>query len=97
MLRLTLYGRAYCHLCDEMREALRAFESPGLVQVEYVDVDSRPELDEQFGELVPVLFAEGDEICHYRLDESALRMRLKGSAEQVLPVAATAGGRNGGT
>jgi hypothetical protein len=70
-LRLTLLIRAYCHLCDDMRAAL-ATHAAG-VRVDEIDVDADPALEAQWGALVPVLLADGRELCHYRLDASALR------------------------
>ena len=41
------------------------------------DVDADPALEERYGELVPVLTRpDGSEICHYRLDEQALKRAL---------------------
>ena len=69
-LRLTLLVRAYCHLCDDMRAALAA-QAAG-VPVDELDVDADPVLEARWGDKVPVLLAEGRELCHYRLDMSAL-------------------------
>ena len=69
-LRLTLLIRAYCHLCDDMRRAL-AQHAPG-VAVREIDVDADPTLEARWGMLVPVLLADGQEVCHYRLDTDAL-------------------------
>lgn len=45
--------------------------------LELRDVDTDPALEARFGELVPLLAdANGREICHYFLDETALRQRL---------------------
>ena len=56
-----------------MADALRALG----VAFEEFDVDADPALEARYGELVPVLTdAAGVEICHYRLDEPALRARL---------------------
>ncbi len=68
--RLTLLVRAYCHLCDEMRSAL-AIHAAG-VPVDEFDVDADPALEARWGDLVPVLLADGRELCHYRLDTNAL-------------------------
>lgn len=86
-MKFTLYSRSYCHLCDDMLDALRtalnAFDVGVPYAVEVIDVDQVPELVERFDELVPVLFgqkpkagAEPVEICHYFLDEAALRKFL---------------------
>jgi len=68
--RLTLLIRAYCHLCDDMRKAL-AEHAPEL-PVREIDVDADPALEARWGMLVPVLLADGQEVCHYRLDTRAL-------------------------
>ena len=47
--------------------------------MDVIDVDADPALVERFDELVPVLFGDdpaGPEICHYFLDEAALRRHL---------------------
>jgi len=55
-----------------------ALRSRGLQFVEF-DVDADPALEERYGELVPVLTRpDGTEICHYRLDEQALKNALGG-------------------
>lgn len=41
-------------------------------RVEVVDVDSNTELATRYGERVPVLVADEEEICHYHLDQIAL-------------------------
>jgi hypothetical protein len=77
VVNLRLYGRAYCHLCTDMQAALDVLASGLGFSVDYVDVDADPALEARYGELVPVLEDEqGREICHYFLDEDALRQRL---------------------
>jgi hypothetical protein len=51
-----------------MVAALRARPDAAGFSVEMIDVDRDPALDEQFGEWVPVLFANGERLCHYHLD-----------------------------
>jgi thiol-disulfide isomerase/thioredoxin len=76
-VRLRLYGRPYCHLCDEMVLALGSLRDELRFSVEVFDVDADPDLESRYGDLVPVLTDEtGIEICHYHLDESALRGAL---------------------
>jgi hypothetical protein len=77
----TLYSRSWCHLCENMLEALRVFlAGEGLAcSVDVVDVDADPLLVERYDELVPVLTLgpDGPEICHYHLDTDALREALR--------------------
>ena len=47
------------------------------IDFEEIDVDSDPVLEHRYGELVPVLAdPTGAEICHYHLDENALRAAI---------------------
>jgi hypothetical protein len=79
--RFTLYSRNYCHLCEDMLAALRAFMArAGLpYTIDVLDIDADPQLTDKFDELVPVLYGSdqvGAELCHYFLDEDALRRYL---------------------
>lgn len=74
--RLTLYSRAYCHLCDEMIIGLRGLQADFRFQLDVIDVDSDSALERRFGERVPVLVHNGQELCHYRLDAVAVTALL---------------------
>jgi thioredoxin reductase (NADPH) len=81
-VRLTLLSRAYCHLCDEMRDAAAPLvASHGATLVER-DVDGDPALEARYGDLVPVLLLgdppAGREICHYVLDRERTLAALRG-------------------
>jgi thioredoxin reductase (NADPH) len=76
--RLTLYSRAYCHLCDELLEALRPVADQAGFAVEVVDVDASEQLDAAYGDKVPLLMAGEREICRYHLDRAALDAYLAG-------------------
>jgi len=73
---LTVYGHSYCHLCGEMLAALAPFQQELGFSVEWVDIHGQEDLEQRFGEWVPVLMMGGDRICHYHLDEQALRQRF---------------------
>ena len=78
-VHFTLYSRSYCHLCQDLLDALNALQTQTLrFAVEVIDVDADAALVARFDELVPVLFGELDapELCHYFLDEAAVRRYL---------------------
>ncbi len=80
VIPFTLYSRSWCHLCEDMLAALRRLETPGRsFEIEVIDVDADPALVERFDELVPVLFGDlaEPELCHYFLDEAAVRRYLE--------------------
>ncbi len=69
---LVVYGREHCHLCQDMVARLHELQAPPSFRLEVVDVDSDATLATRYGERVPVLVANGEEICHYHLDPIAL-------------------------
>ncbi|MRV71940.1 glutaredoxin family protein [Duganella sp. FT92W] len=81
-MHFTLYSRSYCHLCQDMLDALNALQTPQRpFTVDVIDVDADDALVARFDELVPVLFANLDEpeLCHYFLNEDAVKRVLEGN------------------
>jgi len=74
--RLTVLSREYCHLCEELLTALKRFQGRYDFDIQVVDVDSNPALEEKWGDKVPVLLDGDLEICHYFLDHDAVDARL---------------------
>ncbi|WP_353190967.1 glutaredoxin family protein [Pandoraea pnomenusa] len=68
----TLYGRKWCHLCDDMLAALEAMRPAWDFSVTVVDVDSDPLLEAKYDEIVPVLALGERELCRYRFDPAAV-------------------------
>jgi len=74
--RLTVLSREYCSLCSELITALKQFQGRYNFEIDVVDVDKHPALEEKWGDLVPVLLDGDREICHYYLDIEAVDARL---------------------
>lgn len=74
---LTLMFREYCGLCHQMRDALQPLQAELGFDVDIVEIDDFPDLEEKYDELVPVLLHGDVEICHYFLDEQALRKHIQ--------------------
>lgn len=68
--RLVLYTREGCHLCDEARDLLAKYQS-ALPEIEEVDIDADPELQEKFTDCVPVVEIDG-------------KVRFRGNVNEVL-------------
>jgi glutaredoxin len=64
-MRVTLYTRRNCSLCDQAKAAIRA--SGAAVELEEVDVDRDPALQARFTNDVPVVFVEGKEAFRHRV------------------------------
>jgi len=71
-VELILYVRKDCHLCSDMISDLNKLQVKLCFGFELVDVDSNVNLVEKYGEFVPVLTGENEEICHFHLDPKAL-------------------------
>lgn len=74
--KITVFSRSYCHLCDEMLAALEDLRGEFLFDLEVVDIDIERDWQRRYDELVPVVVADGRELCHYFLDEAKLREYL---------------------
>lgn len=59
-----------------MQKALLPWQQRFGFQLEVVDIGDDEELERRYGEKVPVLTCDDQEVCHYFLDESALNARL---------------------
>jgi hypothetical protein len=84
-MHFTLYSRSYCHLCQDMLDALMRLQTPEQpITVDVIDVDADEALVARFDELVPVLYADlsRPELCHYFLDEARVLEVLKKPAKQ---------------
>ncbi|WP_287189727.1 glutaredoxin family protein [Paraburkholderia sp.] len=73
---LMLYGRTWCHLCDDMHAALEPLLAEFGAHVDVIDIDADPTLEARYNERVPVLVCDGVELCHYHFDEARVRAAL---------------------
>lgn len=74
MTTWTVLSRAECSLCDQLLSELAEELGPAeAARVSVVDVDGDPELVRKYGHRVPVLLADGDFVCNYRLDRARVR------------------------
>jgi glutaredoxin len=87
-VRVVLYGRAGCHLCDEARTLVQAVCAEQGVGWREVDVDApdaaplpngEPVL-EAYGELVPVVEVDGVRQGYWRIDAGRVRAVLAAGA-----------------
>jgi len=80
---VTMYYRHGCHLCEDMLLHLHELQKTEQFEVETVDIDTNSNLQKRFGTLIPVLEGDGSELCHYYLDEVALRGYLSSQTSEV--------------
>jgi glutaredoxin len=75
-IELTLYGRADCELCREMEDVIAQEAGRFAFRLEKIDIGDNPDLEERFGQEVPVLFVNGRKAFKYRCTARELRKRL---------------------
>lgn len=75
--KLTLYSRRDCCLCEEMKAVIRRVASRVTLQLEEIDVDTSPELQERYGNEVPVLFIDERKAFKYRVTRKELEKKLR--------------------
>ena len=71
VLRVIVYTRANCHLCDQAAEFLNSQQRRQEFEVEWIDVDQDDELRSFHGDWVPVIEING-------------KVRFRGSINPVL-------------
>jgi hypothetical protein len=73
----TVYSRADCSLCERMFEELAELLGPqAATAVQVVDIEGQPELERRYGARLPVLTADDEFVCAYRLDVERVRALL---------------------
>ena len=77
---LIVYYRRGCHLCDEMAAHLLRFQQEFNYQLEWVDIDTDPDLKRQYDVDVPVVRLNGEVIMYHFFDEEQLRLSFADAA-----------------
>jgi glutaredoxin len=72
----TLYGKPGCHLCDDARAVIERVRADHPFDLREVDVTLDPELNRAYGERIPVLELDGEELFEFFVDEAELRRRV---------------------
>jgi glutaredoxin len=76
MIRVTLYTRVGCLLCEEAERVLQEEQAATPFQLDLVDIDRDPELARRYGVRVPVVAVDGVELSEYEVPVDLLRARL---------------------
>ena len=76
-VRVKLYTRPNCHLCDEAKREMAAAACEDLYSLEEIDVDTDPELRRRYGWDVPVVTVNGSPAFKHRLTRAAFRDEIR--------------------
>jgi glutaredoxin len=76
MTTLTLYGKPGCCLCDDAKGVIDAVRREWSFELREVDVSIDPGLHREYGERIPVLELDGEEVFELHVDPVELRRVL---------------------
>jgi glutaredoxin len=76
MPTVTLYGKPGCHLCDDARAVVSRVRAQRPFELVEVDVTLDPALHREYGERIPVLALDGEELFEFHVEEAVLLERL---------------------
>ena len=78
MAQWTVYTRYGCSLCDQLIEDLALLVGPTEAErVRVIDIDTDPELSRKYASRIPVLTADEEFVCAYRLDKDRVTAYLE--------------------
>jgi hypothetical protein len=80
--KLTLYSKAGCHLCDEMKHVIETVSTRVPISLEVIEITTDPELEDRYGLEIPVLLIDGKKAAKYRITQEDLERRLRTAATQ---------------
>jgi glutaredoxin-like protein DUF836 len=77
VVQWTVYHRPGCSLCEEMLSELADVLGPDVAErVQVVDISGDEQLERKYATRIPVLVADGDFVCAYRLDRDRVNHYL---------------------
>ena len=76
-IRIDIYSRPGCHLCDEAKAVIEPFRERYVVVLRTINVESSADLENRYGSDIPVVLVNGDEAFRHRVDRTELERKLK--------------------
>jgi glutaredoxin len=71
-MRLALYTRPGCHLCDVAKEAIERVSRKTGEAWQEIDITTDPALEDEYGLRIPVVMLDGKEHGYWRVEEERL-------------------------
>lgn len=75
--RITLIDRTDCHLCEQAVAVLDRVRATSGAEWVRVDVDSSPELLQEYADLVPVVLVDDQQVGHWSVTEEQVLKALR--------------------
>ena len=78
-IRVIIYSRPGCHLCEEAKQAIQAAECSEEYTLEEINIESDPELLRLYRYDIPVITIDGVEAFRHTLTSDEFKQRLGAS------------------
>ena len=76
-IRIEIYSRPGCHLCDEAKAVIEPFAARYPLELRVTNIDTDPDLRAAYGTEIPVILINGTEAFRHRVDARALERKLR--------------------
>ncbi len=77
MTLVTIYGRTGCHLCEDALKLLQSMQDELNFEIEEILIDGNEELEELYGEKIPVTHIDGVHHDFWRVDPERFKSSLE--------------------
>jgi glutaredoxin len=76
MIEVSIYSRSNCHLCEVALGVLEQIRNELDFQITKILIDGNAELEEKYGEQVPVILINNEPHDFFRVDPERFRLAL---------------------
>ena len=76
-VRIDIYSRPGCHLCDDAKEVIERVQRRFPLSLRIINIQDDPSLEQAYGDQIPVVFINGNKAFKYRVDEAELEQKVK--------------------
>jgi len=80
LVKLTIYGRTDCHLCDDARHVIDRVADDFPIELREIDIESHDDLLREYLERIPVVAHAGVVWFEFEVDERRLRELVRDAA-----------------
>ena len=74
---VTIYGRTGCHLCEDAVNQISPLANSLNFIIEERLIDGDKELEDLYGQLIPVIHIDGKYFSHFRIDLEDFKSSLE--------------------
>jgi glutaredoxin len=77
MTLVTIYSRTGCHLCEDALKLLQSMQDELNFEIEEILIDGNEELEQLYGEKIPVTHIDGVHHDFWRVDPERFKSSLE--------------------